>query len=354
MPPGNSGEAPAPSPPSRPSSPTAPSNARNYFEIPAPIKRVFNRFPLVTYPANELPLRAPRARTRHGLYVFKVKGSSPEGASCNPSCLKWQVSLQRGIRGEPIADMLDFPSQTYLKLLNIPFIAVSSNNHASPSGTLPFLLPVSSSKSPTNQRLAPIPTNKLLRWSRGQAKTTNETTDIRFEAYQSLLDIRIRKAWVNSFSKPLIRLQAKLSIPQLYHLYLCPPNFSSVAVPCYIQPASGNPLVGAALAIELRSAASAEILRSSPALASGSSQVVDAEALYTEAEDAFLALSTLLKDDEWFFGVEQPELMDASVFAYTHLLLDDALGWSDKRLNDGLRKYDNLVRHRARILEGYY
>lgn len=141
---------------------------------------------------------------------------------------------------------------------------------------------------------------------------------------------------------------------QLYHLYLCPPNFASVAAPCYIHPSSNNPLVGAALAFELRSAATAEILKSSPALASSSARVIDAEALYAEAEDAFRALSALLKDDAWFGGAEQPGLMDASVFAYTHLLLDDKLGWEDGRLNEGVRECANLVRHRARILERYF
>ncbi|KAF2239092.1 hypothetical protein EV356DRAFT_563233 [Viridothelium virens] len=225
-----------------------------------------------------------------------VKGSTGVEASCNPSCLKWQ---------------------TYLKLLKIPFVSVASSNHASPSGSLPFLLPAPS-KGPASQPPSPVTANKLLRWSKGEAKITDEVSDVRLEAYEALLDGPIRKAW-------------------LFHLYLCHPNFSSVAAPCYIQPSSSNPLVGAALSYELRSAATAEILKSSSLTAAGPFKVLDAESLYVQAEDALSALSTLLGTHEWFFDAKQPGLMDASVFSYTHLLLDDALEWSDKRLNDDLR-----------------
>jgi metaxin len=60
--------------------------------VPAPIKQLFDRFPLLSYPANELPLRAPRHRSEHVLYVFATEGGARRGEpSFNPSCLKWQV-----------------------------------------------------------------------------------------------------------------------------------------------------------------------------------------------------------------------------------------------------------------------
>ena len=113
-------------------------------------------------------------------------------------------------------------------------------------------------------------------------------------------------------------------------------------------------MVGVALAYELRSAATAEIVKSSSTTSTASSRVIDAEALYIEAEDAFRALSMLLQHDQWFFGAKQANLMDACVFAYTHLLLDDALEWSDRRLNEDLKKYSNLVKHRDRLMENYF
>lgn len=49
-----------------------------------------------------------------------------------------------------------------------------------------------------------------------------------------------------------------------------------------------------------------------------------------------------------------PGLFDASVFAYTHVLLDENLDWKDKRLVDGLKQYGNLVLHQRRIMEGWF
>ena len=53
--------------------------------------------------------------------------------------------------------------------------------------------------------------------------------------------------------------------------------------------------------------------------------------------------------------VEQgPGMLDAAVFAYTHPLLDDRLGWVDRRLVEAVEALPRLVRHRARMLEAYY
>jgi metaxin len=64
----------------------------------------------------------------------------------------------------------------------------------------------------------------------------------------------------------------------------------------------------------------------------------------------------LLGKDDWFFGARNPALFDASVFAYTHLLLDDGLGkgWVDARLRDALKERKRLVTHRDRILATYF
>ena len=90
----------------------------------------------------------------------------------------------------------------------------------------------------------------------------------------------------------------------------------------------------------------AELLKPSP--------VIDVKALFREAEKAFEALSELLGDDEYFFSQGQPGLFDASVFAYTHLLLDEGMGWSETRMQEGLLKYGNLVEHRHQLLEKYF
>lgn len=157
---------------------------------------------------------------------------------------------------------------------------------------------------------------------------------MRYEAYMSLLDNRIRSAW-------------------LYNLYLSPSNFASVTRSLYITPATASSLVHFSLSYTLKNAALAETLKSS------NSPVVDVEALYRKSDNAFSALSELLGDDEWFFAENVPGLMDASVFAYTHLLLDDAMmGWKagEERMGEGLRdgRWKNLAEHRRRIYEKCY
>jgi metaxin len=66
---------------------------QRFFAIPAPVKKVFDKVPFVTYAANELPQRAPRPSKKASLYVFSTEEDAARGnPSYNPSCLKWQVS----------------------------------------------------------------------------------------------------------------------------------------------------------------------------------------------------------------------------------------------------------------------
>jgi metaxin len=133
-------------------------------------------------------------------------------------------------------------------------------------------------------------------------------------------------------------------LTQLYSIYLSS-NSVSIAEPLYILPTSTNSLVRLTTAHDLRRAAEAELLKHSA--------VINAEALYRDAEEAFAALESLLGNDAWFFGNEKPGLFDASVFAYTHLLCMDegfGRGWEDTRLRDMVSGKAQLVRHREEIL----
>lgn len=199
-----------------------------------------------------------------------------------------------------------------------------SSNHASPTGILPFLLPAASFDQPLP---APIPSSKLAKWIDGQQTTDSrsEQNDMRFTAYSSLVDHRIRAAW-------------------LYNLYLDPDNFSSVAKPLYIDSITSNSIVRRSITYQLRTAARDELLNWS--------RVVSEDELYIEAGRAFKALETLLSGNQYFFAVERPALFDASVFAYTHLLLDDdKMHWKNVRLKGELERYSGLVQHRNRCLE---
>ena len=44
----------------------------------------------------------------------------------------------------------------------------------------------------------------------------------------------------------------------------------------------------------------------------------------------------------------EPGLLDAAVFAYTHLLLDEEMRWEEVRLQREVMKRGNLVKHRKR------
>lgn len=111
-------------------------------------------------------------------------------------------------------------------------------------------------------------------------------------------------------------------------------------------PCSSVSLVSVTIAYQLRAAAEAEILKHST--------VIDVDDLYSEAIKAFGALSTLLGEDMFFFGNMNPGLFDAAIFAYTHLLLEDRMGWKETRLIKGLKKHGNLIAHRQRVYDIYY
>ena len=125
----------------------------------------------------------------------------------------------------PYVSILTKKCQAYMIFKGIDFVTISSNNHASPTGALPFLLPASSSKSP-GEAVLPIPSTRIERWIRGknvskkttgspseegweeknqhaeasasteQKSSSKESLDMRYEAYMSLLNYRIRNAYV--------------------------------------------------------------------------------------------------------------------------------------------------------------
>lgn len=75
---------------------------KDLFSIPKPVKKLFDKVPIITYPANGLPQRSPGAKNSKNdrdarlpsLYIFCREGEEDEGKpSFNPGCLKWQVCL---------------------------------------------------------------------------------------------------------------------------------------------------------------------------------------------------------------------------------------------------------------------
>jgi len=135
-------------------------------------------------------------------------------------------------------------------------------------------------------------------------------------------------------------------MPKLYQLYIQPDNFASVAERLYVDPISSNVFVKAATSHHLRNAALEELKKTTP-------KVVE-EDILRDGKEALHALSTLLGSDQWFFGVEEPALFDASVFAYTHLLLDEGMGWKENAIGDAVRGFSNLIQHRENVLGRYF
>ncbi|RDW62741.1 hypothetical protein BP5796_11043 [Coleophoma crateriformis] len=302
------------------------TKVKDLFSIPPPLKKLFDKVPVLVYSPNPLPQRTPKSARIPSLYVFSTAKDAAAGRpSFNPTCLKWQVSLDGcGIgRGEET----DAQLQTFLNIAGVDHRLISSNNHASPTGVLPFLLPTVHASASFQDSILPIPSNKLVKFATEHGAKVQESPSMRYEAYQSLLDHRIRNAW-------------------LYNLYLERENFDAVAYKLYVLPTSTNPFVRASISYDLRIAAEAELLKHAP--------IIDIDDLYSEADKAFEALSVLLGKDTWFFGGEKPALFDASVFAYTQLLLDESLGWKEEKLCRALRRRDNLVQHRQRLLVKYF
>ncbi|KFH41534.1 Metaxin-like protein [Hapsidospora chrysogenum ATCC 11550] len=280
-------------------------DSRRWFVVPAPVRALFKLFPLRIYDLEPLPYRSPDAlRPRPALYIFaehEHDGDDTDRPSFNPSCLKYQ---------------------TILRIAGVDVDIVPSNNHASPSGALPFLLP-------PGQNARPLTGAKMLQYARDHA--SREIPDVsspRLEAYRSLLTQSIRPAW-------------------LHTLYLNDQNAPLLAR--FYLPTS--PLISLPLHHTLRAAATAEILKTTPHASTSSSPSLlpPPEHLLADARSALEALSTLLGSDDWFLGAANPGPFDAEVFAYTWLILDPHLDWRDDGLGRCLLEFENLVAHRERL-----
>lgn len=167
---------------------TTADDFRGWFAVPAPVRSLFNHFPLRVYDSDTLPYRSPdTARTRPSLYIFAEEPSSSSRShsatdhdrpSYNPSCLKWQ---------------------TILRIAGVSVDIVPSNNHASPSGALPFLLPPATAAAAAAHNARPLTGDKILKYAQDHAAADVEISGAphnRLEVYQSLISQSIRPAWV--------------------------------------------------------------------------------------------------------------------------------------------------------------
>ena len=172
------------------------SSARPYtfFSTPASIRALFSHFPLITYSANLPPVPSLQVTTGWKLssipspilYVFTNDNSEDRTpASFNSTCLKWQ---------------------TWLLSQRVELDVRPSNNHASPSGSLPFLVDWSSRAKDGSPRT--VGARGFETWlqevetggcSGDQNHNRGDTgsMELRIRTYLSLVDQQVRPAWVS-------------------------------------------------------------------------------------------------------------------------------------------------------------
>lgn len=150
---------------------TDPQATNRWFAIPAPLRSLFKLFPLTTYAPEALPHRSPSAsRPRPRLYIFANESSE---LSYNPSCLK---------------------SQTLLRIAGVDVDVVPSNNHASPSGALPFIL---------TEGGRPVTAERIAGFAREESgRALRQGPEGKFEAYRALISQAVRPAWVCPLPEP--------------------------------------------------------------------------------------------------------------------------------------------------------
>lgn len=289
---------------------TSSTSTSRWFAIPAPLRSLFKLFPLKTYSPEPLPYRSPGASpSRPRLYVYADEASK---LSYNPSCLK---------------------SQTLLRIAGVDVDIVPSNNHASPSGALPFIL---------TQGGRPVTAERIAGFAREESgQELRAGPEAKVEAYRALISQAIRPAWVCSLRHRKTISKNANPTNQLYALYLNPLNHDLLQR-LYLP---SNPLLRLPTHQTLTQASTAEILKTT------NSNLISPSQLHAELRSALEALSTLLGDDDWFFGGASPGPFDAEVFAYTWLMGDKGLGWGDDALESALSESDNLERHRVRLYE---
>lgn len=116
----------------------------------------------------------------------------------------------------------------------------------------------------------------------------------------------------------------------------------------YVDPCSTQPFVRYALATQLQAAAETEVLKTSKR------SLLSLLDVMRDAGEAFQSLAHLLGGDDWFSGEGKPGMFDASVFAYTHLIISDHLQWEYWPLREELVRHENLLHHQQRIMDLYF
>ncbi|KAF4591750.1 mitochondrial outer membrane protein (Sam35) [Ophiocordyceps camponoti-floridani] len=133
----------------------------------------------------------PSPRPKPTLYVH-----GPDAPACDPACLMWQ---------------------TFFRIAGLDVDVVAASTHASPDGSLPFLLPSSADPNPD----VPLSASEMARYVRARLSDPVSASELPapkpgLDAYLALLTHRIHPAWSYALfhhhsKEPLL---AKLYPPQ--------------------------------------------------------------------------------------------------------------------------------------------
>ena len=193
------------------------------------------------------------------------------------------------------------------------------NNHASPTGALPFvlpagsLLPVSAGKGlegwglqQKNRRRRRSGTFTDAEGMMGKSKrgggvqrpqSRTKEDDSRMDVYRTLITGPIRRAWLYTLYISASASPSPSSSPSSSPSPANQGSSKTTLQTLYINPSTSHPLVRKFLEYQLQGAALRELLNAPEGV-----RVVDVERLYKDAEKAWEALSVFLGGREWFEG----------------------------------------------------
>ncbi|QSL64319.1 hypothetical protein MERGE_001619 [Pneumocystis wakefieldiae] len=253
---------------------------------PTLISRLFDKFPLFHYDSIEVQ---PPLNISCNLLFIQSEEALKEKPSYDLESLRWQI----------------------------PHVLVPSTPYASSLNKLPFLIPSDSSIP-----LA-LSSTEFQNWLLLQGvKDSSEKEPLLSsdtDSYVSLIENTLYDAWY-------------------YGFFIEPENFKKVTSLLYIKDAWPISIFTKwQLQNQVRKRLS---VRQKTGL-------LNAKEVYTDASYALHALSIKLGQDNWFFGAEDPSYIDATLFAYTHLVL--SINLPDDTLAREIKKHENLVKHAERV-----
>ncbi|KTW29409.1 hypothetical protein T552_01361 [Pneumocystis carinii B80] len=260
---------------------------------PTLISKIFDRFPI--------------------FYYDSIQVQSPLDTSCNLLFIQSEETLGQ----KPSYDLESLRWQTYFIFSKIPHLLVPSTPYASSSNKLPFFIP-SNSSIPFDLSSTEFQNWLLLQGIKDcSEKEPLLSADI--DSYISLIENTLYDAWY-------------------YGFFIEPENFRQVTSLLYIKDAWP---VSIFTKWQLQNQIKKKLsVRQKNGL-------LNAKEIYADASHALHALSIKLGQDQWFFGTEVPSYIDATLFAYTYLVL--SINLPEDTLSHEVKKYENLVKHAERV-----